>query len=73
MNQYLPYGGLKCLNQKKINEFDGNSICKNSWIEYILEFDLKYPDELHDYSLAPEKHEVSGDMLSNYCRNTENE
>ena len=39
----------------------------------MLEVDLKYPDELHkmhnDYPLAPEKFEISHDMLSNYCSN----
>ena len=38
---------------------------------YLLEVDLKYPDELHElpnnYPLAPEKLTVSGDMLSKYC------
>ena len=37
----------------------------------MLEVDLKYPDELHelhnDYPLAPEKLEISHNMLSNYC------
>ena len=41
-------------------------------IEYLLESDLKYPDELHelhnDYPLAPEKLAVSSDMLSKYCK-----
>ena len=48
-----------------------NSIGQNSPTEYILEFDLKYSDELHelhnDYPLAPEKLEISPNMLSNYC------
>ena len=37
----------------------------------MLEIDLLYPDELHDlhndYLLAPEKSEISQNMLSNYC------
>ena len=35
----------------------------------MLNFDLKYPDELHelndDYPVAPEKLEISHDILSN--------
>ena len=55
MSGCLPYGGFKWL--KKVDNFDVNSI--NSSIGYILEVDLKYPDELHyqhnNYPLAPEK------------------
>ena len=48
------------------------SIDKNSYAGYILEVDLKYPNELHelhnDYPLAPEKLTVTNDILSNYCK-----
>ena len=41
-------------------------------IGYILEVNLKYPDELHvlhnDYALAPEKRAIPYDMLSDYCK-----
>ena len=44
---------------------------------YILEVDLQYLDELHelhdDYSSAPEKLEISHNMLSNCCSNIANE
>ena len=47
---------------------------KKSDVGYILEVDLKYPDELHklhnDYPLAPEKLTVVNDILSNYCKST---
>ena len=69
MTQYLPYSGFKWLSQKEINRFDVNSISKNSSGGYILEVDLEYPDKLHevhnDYPLAPEKLEISHNMLSN--------
>ena len=67
---YLPYGRLKWL--KKVDNFDVNSISEKSAIGYILKVDLEYPDRLHvshnDYSLAPEKHAISHDTLSYYCK-----
>ena len=60
MSQYLPYGQFKWLNQKEIDKFDLNSIEENSYDEYVLEVDLKYPNELYemhnDYALAPKKY-----------------
>ena len=68
ISQCLPYGRFKWLSQKKIDKFDISSIAENSSDGYILEVHLEYPDELHDdYPLAPEKHEISDDMLSKYC------
>ena len=71
MSQPLPYGEFDWLSKKEINEFDLNSIKENSSIGYILESYLLYPDELHnlhnDYPLAPEKLEISQNMLSKYC------
>ena len=47
-------------------------IGENSSDGYILEVDLEYPDKLHvlhnDYPLAPEKLDISDDMLSDYCK-----
>ena len=55
MSQYLPYGQFKWLNKKEIDKFDLNSIDG-----YVLEVDLKYPNELYemhnDYALAPIKY-----------------
>ena len=77
MSQYLPYSGSKWLSQKEISDFYLNSVSENSSIGYILEFDLEYPSELYDlhndYPLAPEKFEISQNMLSNYCSNLANE
>ena len=43
MSGYLPYGGFKWL--KNFDNFDVNSISKESLIGYILDVDLKNPDE----------------------------
>ena len=70
MSQYLPYSEFKWLNQKEIDKFCLNSIGGNSSGGYMLEADLKYPDELHkmhnDYPLASEKLKIAN-MLSKYC------
>ena len=48
-------------------------MAENSLDGYILDIDHKYPGELHglhnDYSLVPEKLEISHNMLSKYCSN----
>ena len=71
MIQYLQYGGFKWLSKKEIDEFDLNLVKENSSTGYILEFVLEYPSDLHDlhndYPLAPEKLEISQNMLSKYC------
>ena len=70
MSGYLPYGGFKWL--KNVDGFDVTLIVKKSRIDYILEVDLEYPDELHelhnDNPIAPEKLAFCYDMLSNYCK-----
>ena len=43
MSGYFPYGGFKWL--KNVDNFDVNSISKNSLIGNILEVDLEYPEE----------------------------
>ena len=52
------------------------SINEKSLIGYLLEVDLKYPDELHelhnDHPLAPEKLAVSSEMLSKYSKKIAN-
>ena len=54
MSEYLPYEEFKWL--KNVDKLDVMSINEKREIEYFLEIDLKYPDELHglhnDYPLA---------------------
>ena len=76
MNQPLQCGEFKFLTKREINEFCLDSISENSSKGYILEVGLEYPDKLHnlhsDYPLAPEKIEISTDMLSKYCSDIAN-
>ena len=75
MSQYLPHGKFKWLNRREIDRFDENSVDENS-TGYILEVDFEYLNELHelhiDYPLAPEKREISRNMLSNCCSSIAN-
>ena len=68
MSQCLSYFEFKWL--KNFDEFAVNLISENSSVGYILEVQLKYPDELHylhnDYPLAPEKLAIPYDTLSDY-------
>ena len=70
MSGYLRYGGFKSL--RNVDNFDVNLVSEKSPMGYILEVHLKYPDELHvlhnDYPLAPGKHAVPYNMLSDYCK-----
>ena len=70
MSKYLPYEEFEWLENTE--EFNVMSISECNFIEYFLEVDLKYPDELHklhnDYPLALDKISVSSNMLSKYCR-----
>ena len=76
MSQCLSYSKFEWLNKKEISRFCLNSISENSFVGYILEVDVEYPDELHnlhnDYPLAPEKLEITQNMLSKYCSDIAN-
>ena len=56
MSEYLHYNEFECL--KNVDELDVISINEKSDAGYILEVDIKYPNELHElhngYPLAPE-------------------
>ena len=72
MSQYLPTGNFKWMTDKEISKIDSAKYKENGKKELILEVDLEYPIELHDlhndYPVAPEKLNVSTNMLSGYCK-----
>ena len=74
MSKYLPYGEFKSI--KNVDNFDVNSVSKNSFYGYILEADLEYTNELHnlhnDFPAPPEKLEITYDILSIYCKKIAN-
>ena len=76
MIQPLPDREFKVLPKKEVNKFNLDSFSENSEIGYILEVDLEHCKELHylhnDYSLCPEKIEISSNMLSRYCSGIDN-
>ena len=77
ISQYLPYSGFKWFKQNEIDKFCLNSIGENSSIGYILEFDLEYPNELHDlhndYPLVSERLEINHNILLNFCSSIANQ
>ena len=72
MSQYLPTDGFRWMTEKQINKIDLAKYKEDSEKGFILEVDLKYPEELHnlhnDYPLGPEKVKVTNKMLSKYCK-----
>ena len=73
MSQHLPYSEFKWFNKKEISRFCLNCISENSFVGYILEIDFEYPDDIDfDYPLAPEKLEITQNMLSKYCSDIAN-
>ena len=71
----ISYSEFKWSNKKEISRFCLNSSSENSFAGYILEVELEYPDNLrnlhNNYPLAPEKLEITQNMLPKYCSDIE--
>ena len=71
MRQYLPINNFKWVKNLDKIEQKLMRIKNNSSTGYILEVDLRHPQELHDiqnnYPLAPEKINIPKEWLSDYC------
>ena len=61
------------MSEEVIDKVNFDLVGEDSDVGYILEVDLKYPDDLHNlhnhFPLAPEKLKVDSDMLSSYSSN----
>jgi hypothetical protein len=68
MSQYLPTGGFEWVND--VDECGVQSHPDDSPKGYILEVDLKYPEEINDlhngYLLAPERMKIKEEWMSEY-------
>ena len=72
MSQYLPTGNFRWMTDKEISKIDLAKYKEDGKKGLIPEVDPEYPRELHslhnDYPVAPEKLNVSNNMLSGYCK-----
>ena len=70
MVQPLPVSDFKWMPKHELPSLDVMSVDDEAEIGYILDVDLEYPAELHerhnDYPLAPEKIEITPEMLGEY-------
>ncbi len=76
MNQYLPHSKFTWLSEDEYKSINWSKTDEESDIGYILEVDLKYPKNLHefhkDYPLAPQKFKIFNNKLSSYQTKTLN-
>lgn len=74
MTEPLPIGDFLLLSEEEIETLfhDIMNIPDDAHTGYVLEVDLDYPAEIHDYHndlpMAPENINITPEMLSPYCR-----
>ena len=72
MQQPLPAGFMKFLNEEELKRFDPQKIAERSESGYICEVDLEYPTNLPDshncYPLAPEHKQMNEEDVSPVSR-----
>ena len=76
MSEALPIGDFTFLPEDEVESFDLDATTKSDHYGYILEVDLKYPENLHDshsnYPLTAEKLKITKEMLSAYSSSLTN-
>lgn len=72
MKMNLPVNDFRWLNEEEINNFNIHDKTENDETGCVLEVDLTYDKSIHDFTndlpLAPEKKEITNDMLSPYTK-----
>ena len=72
MSQHLPTGNFRWMIDKEISKIDLAKYKENGKKGLIPEVNLEYLRELHslhnDYPVAPEKLNISNNMLSECCK-----
>lgn len=72
MSQPLPTGLMRWLEDDEMQRFELQKVSKDGEKGYMLEVDLKYPQELHEshnsYPLAPSHKQTQEDELSPFSR-----
>ena len=72
MSQYLPTGNFRWMTDMEISKIDLAKYKENGKKGLILEVDLEYPRELHslhnDYTVTPEKLNISNNTLLGHCK-----
>ena len=71
-SQPMPLKDFRWLDKKTIHELDWTEMTEEQETGYIVEVDLLYPDHLHlehnSFPLAPERLNITRDMLSPYAK-----
>lgn len=72
MVQPLPYGNFRWLSEAEVKKFNILETTPTSSVGYLLEVDLDYPKELHNYHddlpMAPEHLNITYNMLSPHAK-----
>lgn len=70
--QPLPYGNFRWLSKTEVKKFNILETTPTSSVGYLLEVDLDYPKELHNYHddlpMAPEHLNITYNMLSPHAK-----
>lgn len=74
MSHALSESDFRWLSEREIQQLDVSQVADDADYGYVFEVDLEYSQELHehhsDYPLAPERMQITDDMLSEWQLDT---